>query len=309
MNPREWALIIFTILAQMSVGGFLVMRVVHFYAVRKAGAVEADRLIDRATLAMILILGLGLFASLFHLGDPLSSPRAITHVATSWLSREILLGVGFGVLGLVSAGMQWFKVGSFGVRNAVAWLASLVGLVLVYSMARVYMLPTQPGWNTLATPVSFYTTSLLLGSLALAVAFFINYMIVKRKNPECTDCQFGMLKSVLSWLSVVAIVMLGVEFVIIPVYLATLAIGGGAGLGTVDLMVGTFSVVLALRLALAFIGAGILGLFLFQSAKQGDRLSKLGVITCSAFTLVLAAEVLGRFLFYATQVGVGTGLF
>jgi len=37
MNVREWALIAFTILAQMSVGSFLVLGVVHFFAARKDG--------------------------------------------------------------------------------------------------------------------------------------------------------------------------------------------------------------------------------------------------------------------------------
>ena len=44
MNMREWALIAFTILAQMSVGSFIILGVVHFFAARKSGDVEADRL-------------------------------------------------------------------------------------------------------------------------------------------------------------------------------------------------------------------------------------------------------------------------
>jgi anaerobic dimethyl sulfoxide reductase subunit C len=305
MNGKEWALIIFTILAQMSVGAFLVLGVVHFYATRKAGAVEADRLSDRALVAIIVTLGLGLFASLFHLGSPLSAPRAITNIATSWLSREITFGVGFGVLGFAFAAMQWFKVSTFKVRNVVAVLAGLVGIGLIYCMSRAYMLPTQPAWDSLATPISFYTTALLLGSLALGVAFFVNYTIIRRKQPDCVDCQLGLLRQVLSWLPVLAIAMLGVEFVVIPVYIGSLGMGGDAALSSVNLMIGTFNVTLIVRLVLAFVGAGVLGLFMFQSAKQSEQLNKLGIIACSAFALVLTSEVLGRVLFYATRVGIG----
>jgi DMSO reductase anchor subunit len=46
MNARDWALITFTILTQMSVGSFLVLGIVHYYANRKAGMKEADRLSD-----------------------------------------------------------------------------------------------------------------------------------------------------------------------------------------------------------------------------------------------------------------------
>jgi len=37
-------------------------------------------------------------------------------------------------------------------RTIVAWLAALEGLVLVFVMANVYMLPTEPSWNSWATP-------------------------------------------------------------------------------------------------------------------------------------------------------------
>lgn len=305
MNVREWALIIFTILAQMSVGAFLVLQFVNLYATRKAGAAEADRLGDRALVAIIATLGLGLLASLFHLGDPLSSPRAITNLATSWLSREIAFGVGFAVLGAAYAAMQWFKLGSAQVRNIIAWLAAIVGLGLIYSMSRAYMLPTQPAWNSLATPVSFYTTALLLGGLALGVAFYVNYTIIQRKQPDCVDCQAGLLRDVLSALSVLIIVMLGVEFVVIPLYIGSLAMQGGAALTTVDLLTGSFSATFILRLVLAFAGAGVIGSFLFQSARQGKNISKLGMLACSAFVLVLTAEVLGRVLFYSTRVSIG----
>ena len=44
MTGKEWALITFTILAQMSVGAFVVLGIVHFFAARKAGEDQADRL-------------------------------------------------------------------------------------------------------------------------------------------------------------------------------------------------------------------------------------------------------------------------
>lgn len=304
MNVNEWALIIFTILAQMSVGAFLVLGAVHLYAARKTNTVEADRLSDRALLAIVVTLGLGLFVSLFHLGNPLNSPRAITHIATSWLSREIAFGVVFATLGVIFAGMQWFKIGSFAIRNAIAWAAGLVGIGLIYSMSRAYMLPTQPAWNTLATPVSFYTTALLLGSLALGTALFINYMIIQRKNPDCVDCQAGLLRSVLGWLAIFSIVMLGIEFVTIPIYLATLATGNAAAIGSAKMMIGAFGVPFVLRLVLAFIGAGVFGVFTFQTTKQVGKEQMLGILASSAFVLVFAAEILGRFLFYATRVSI-----
>ena len=155
MNVREWALVTFTILAQMSVGAFWVLGVVHFYATRKAGVEEADRMSDRALLAIIPVLALGMLASLLHLGNPLSAYKAVSNLDSSWLSREILFGVLFAISGALFAFLQWRKIGTFGMRNVVAWIAALLGLGLLTSMSSVYLLGSQPAWNTPATQLKY----------------------------------------------------------------------------------------------------------------------------------------------------------
>jgi len=52
-------------------GGWLVLilGIVHFFAARQWGEAEADRLSDRALLAIGPVLVLGTIASLFHLGN------------------------------------------------------------------------------------------------------------------------------------------------------------------------------------------------------------------------------------------------
>ena len=71
MNTQDWALILFTILTEMSVGAFLVLGIVHYFVAKKAGVEEADRMSDRILIAIIVTLGLGMLASLLHLGNPL----------------------------------------------------------------------------------------------------------------------------------------------------------------------------------------------------------------------------------------------
>ena len=232
MNLREFALITFSILAQLSVGSFLVLGVVHFFAMRKAGVEEADRLSDRALLAIWLTLLLGLAASLFHLGNPLNAYRAVGNLGTTWLSREIASGVVFAALGGLFALMQWRKLGSFELRNLVAVAAGLVGLFLVYSMSMVYMLPAEPGWNVITTPFSFFTTTFLLGVLAMGAAFVANYAYVQRKTPGCANAQCMLLRDALKWIAVASIVLLGAQFIILPLNLALLAGGAGAAVGS-----------------------------------------------------------------------------
>jgi len=305
MNVHDWALITFTILVQMSVGSMWVLGIAHYYATRKYGLEEADRLSDRALLVLVPVIALGFLASLFHLGDPFNAYRAVTNLGSSWLSREIFFGVVFAVLAVVFAFMQWRKIGSFGARNVIAWLAALVGLVLVYSMANVYMLPSQPAWNSWATPVSFFATTFLLGALAMGAAFVANYAYVQRKEPGCADVQCTLMREVLRWVAVAAVLMLGVELVVLPLYLATVAGGNAAGLASVQLMAGSFGWALALRVILAFVGAGVLSVFLYRNASSAGQEKVLGNLAYSAFVMVLTAEILGRFLFYAAHVRIG----
>jgi anaerobic dimethyl sulfoxide reductase subunit C (anchor subunit) len=202
MNVSEWSLILFTVLGQMAVGAFIILGALHFYALQKAGVEEADRLSDRALIAIFIVMLLGFLASVLHLGNPLNAPKSVTNLGTSWLSREILLGVVFAAFAGLFTVFQWRKIGSFALRNVIAVIAALVGIGLVSSMSMVYMIKTQPGWNTFATPVSFFTTTLLLGAVALGAALVANYAIEKKNNPDCEEVQCGLLQGALRYIAV-----------------------------------------------------------------------------------------------------------
>ena len=298
MDVREWALITFTILAQMSVGAFIVLGVVHYFSQKKSGEKQADELSDRALLAIFPVLGLGLLASLLHLGNPLNAYKAVTNLGSSWLSREILCGVLFAVVGFAFAVMQWRKIGSFQLRNMVAWVAAAIGVVLVFSMAMVYMIPTRPAWNAVTTPISFYVTTLLLGVLAMGAAFVANYWYVQSKNPGCASDQCVLLRDSLKWIAVASIILLGCQFVVVPLALAFMSLNGA--LSGAAMMAGEFGVIFVLRLVLVFVGAGVLGIFVYRTAQNPGQENLMGTLAYAAFALVLVGEVLGRFLFYAT---------
>lgn len=306
METRELALIAFTILSQMSVGAFVVLGIVNFYAVRKAGEVEADRMSDRALLAIGPVLVLGIIASFFHLGNPLNAPLAVLNFGSSWLSREIAFVVVFSILGAIFAFMQWRKLGTMQVRRSLAVIAAVIGLAQVISMAMVYMLPTQPYWNTYGTVVAFLSTAFLLGSLAVGVALVANYTYLRRKNPDCAETQCALLRDVVKGIAVVSIVLLGVELVASPLQLSLLAATGNpAAIESAGLLYGEYGVVFALRLVLAVLGAGVFALFLYRSATTEGRERLMGNLVYAAFAVVLVAEVIGRFLFYAAHTKIG----
>lgn len=305
MELRDWALITFTILVQMSVGSFIVLGFVHFYATRKAGMEQADRLSDLALLAIVPVLVLAFGASLLHLGNPMNAYRAVTNIGTSWLSREILFGVSFAVVATLFALLQWRKIGPFIFRSIVAWIAALLGVGLVFSMSKVYMLPSQPAWNTLETPISFFVTTFLLGVLAMGIAFVANYAYIQKKKDECVDAQCTLLRGSLRGIAISSVILLGIELVVLPIYLAVLATGSAAAIASVKMMVGQYLVLFILRLVLVFLGGGVLALFLYQNASSAGKEKVLGYLAYAAFFVVLAAETIGRFMFYAIHVNIG----
>lgn len=308
MEVREWALILYTILAQLSVGAFIVMGIVHFYASRKAGIAEADRMNDRALLAIGPLLVLAMLASLFHLGTPTSAYRAISNVGSSWLSREILFTVLFLIVGGVFAVMQWRKLSTPQIRNGVAVVAALIGVALIFSMAQIYMVRTVPVWDTLATPVSFFTTTFLLGSFAVGIAYVLNYSYMQRRQePGCgeTGVQCELLRTAMRGVAVAAVLLVGIHFVVTPVHLVYLSSGSEAAQQSASIISNDYGVLLGLRLLLVFLGAAVLGSFIYKNASSPGRERFMGNLALAAFALVLVAEIMGRFIFYASEVSLG----
>jgi anaerobic dimethyl sulfoxide reductase subunit C (anchor subunit) len=305
MQVNEWALVAFTILSQMSVGTFVVLGIVNTFARRKYGVKAADSLSDRALLAIGPVIILAFIASLFHLGNPFTAYRAVANLGTSWLSREILSGILFAIVGGLFALMQWRKIGSETLRTIIAWIAALIGLFFVYAMANVYMLETVPTWNTVFTPISFFTTTFLLGTLAVAAAYVASYAYIARKQPEDAENQSEHLRWALRGLALTSIVLLGVVFVVIPSNLAYQYTGPLAGILTIRDSVAEYGAVFFIRLVLVFIGAGLLAVALLRNTLSAGRESALSTLAYSAFALVLISEILGRFLFYSQFMRIG----
>lgn len=188
MNLHELPMIIFTVFAQMSVGAFVALGVINVVGTPKYGRETIERVTDPAIYAIGPTLVFGLIASMFHMNDITNTLNVLRNWDTSWLSREIILGVGFAGLGFLFAIMQWFKIASHTIRQAIALLAAIVGLGLVYSMSMIYAsVETIPAWNTWSVPVQFFATTFLLGALAVGAAILIHMSIRFRSSDNGTS--------------------------------------------------------------------------------------------------------------------------
>jgi len=263
----EWALVLFTVLSQMAVGTFLLLSVFLLLADR-----EIDSTGRRVLLATGIVLTAALLSSIFHLKSPLNAYKMLNSLETSWLSREILALLLFVGAGVFFALIEFLKIGSLRTRALVASTAALMGVGLIFSMAKVYMLRTVPAWDSWLTVATFFSTALLLGSVTLGVAYRKDAPLLKR-------------------LAVIAIVIVVARILLAA---ATSSAAGWEVPEGLKQRVEPERWLIVFQGALLLLGGACLGAVRFK--KRAPALLVQG-----AFLSLTVSELLGRFLFYACQ--------
>jgi len=200
-------------------------------------------------LAPGILLLVGGAVSFLHLGRKRNAWRAVIHLKKSWLSREILMAALFGTAWAVEIGLKLFWE-----VTPNPWPMAILGLGLIYSMARVYLLRAVPAWNSWHTPASFFLSTAILGALGINLAV-----------PS------------LGWLLIAGLVMTA-ELALI---LAAKSTGTRA----------------AGRLRLAMLGLGIVAIIVLATMRQVNGQWQAIIL----FFIALAAEVTGRWQFYARR--------
>lgn len=150
------SLVGFTALAPIAVGGLVGLLVAS--SSRQAAG------IDWAAIVVLVTGLLALVISLFHLGRPWRAPLALMHLASSWLSREVIL-FGLFLLTLGSyAILPLLTQGDLG-RHYVGLAGATIGLVGTVATGATYRLHARPSWDQSLTIVSFPLGALSTGSL------------------------------------------------------------------------------------------------------------------------------------------------
>ncbi len=311
METRDWSLVFFTVLTQAAVGAFLTLLVLRYVGPRPRARAASEGL---PLLSVLAVLSAGLFIALFHLSTPLQAARAVVNFATSWLSREIVFGSLFAAL---LGALVWRERQDRAALPA-AWLPALTaaaGLAFLYSQIAIYVLPAQPAWNSLATPAAFGGTALRLGILGVATGL-VARTLPREVDVAAADASGSRARTsaTLRRLVLAGIAALALEFIVVPLHLASLAADPlPAAAASLQRLTGDYGGILLVRLGLLIAAAAALvGVLLavrvsaHPSGQYGSAPLRLAsVLTCGAFGLVLASEVCGRFLFYAMRVRVG----
>ena len=289
MHDNEWSLVLFTILAQMAVGIFLVLQAIGL--AYPAG--QVDWLMDSMLPLCWLVLVMGVPAAMLHLGRPGRMPGVMANLPGSWLSRETLLGGLFGVLLTVYVGVRWFEVGSQSLHDLLALATGICGVALVLGMSRLYMLRTVPAWNTMMTPLAFFTTMFLLGAMVVAV------ILTTVHFPSGSSEQRTLIDDVVRDIAPLCVLLAVGQILLSWVKVTWLESSGGVALQSMKILVAEYQAVFFCRIMFVALGAGIFAALVYQDADfAGDAIAR-GLLML-AFALVLVAGMLGRFLFYAS---------
>lgn len=279
MLLREWPLAVFTVLGQTAAGIFLVAVLPYYVYPGRTGdsAARNTRLYLVLLVAAVLIAAAAV--SFFHLGRPFRAVNALNNIRSSWLSREILSELVFlAILGFL-AGLELAGYGQTAVARAAAFMAAVAGILFLFSMSRLYMLPTVPAWNGPHTPLSFVLTAALTGTLVAAILRGVFFGSV-------SQIAGGYLPAALCFFAAAAAV-------------AVLLSPGSGFFGWRDVPSlrppsPSFQPVFYLRLALLGLGGLAVSLSLaFPKIPWSGRLIP------AALALAVAGETLGRLLFYA----------
>ncbi len=148
---RDWPLLVFSATLTVLVAWFT------------AGLVGAP---PPPPLAFAIAAAAGIGASLLHLGRPFRFWRALTGVATSWVSREALLAGAFTVLATVVL-IRGATASPVGWAVAVLGWATLLAVDMVYAVPGVR--PALPH-SAMATLTGAFLTAVLAGAWPAAVA-------------------------------------------------------------------------------------------------------------------------------------------
>ncbi|TCP91152.1 anaerobic dimethyl sulfoxide reductase subunit C (anchor subunit) [Cricetibacter osteomyelitidis] len=220
---------------------------------------------------LLVLLGIGFMASVMHLGSPLRAFNSLNRVGESPLSNEIASGALF----FTCAGIYWLLsvLDKMPAVLGKIWLilTALLGLVFMYMMNQLYHISTVPTWNSSFTSWNFYLTVITAG-------FALGYALFRQPQWMCHLVVTGMF--------LIAVVAIYQGFSLTSIH---------SSVQSAVNLVPDYAVINAVRLCLLAIGAHLL--------YRTDSVSPY-----FAVILIIAAEMLGRTLFYGLHMTVGTAV-
>jgi anaerobic dimethyl sulfoxide reductase subunit C (anchor subunit) len=293
MRAKDLPLVFFTLFVQAAVGSFLALAVLSRGIARGIENVVLDDVAEASSVSIFVLLVVGVIIATGHLSKRTKAHLAVGNLGSSWLSREALLGLGFGLSTVFFAVANFLNPSPL-IQDLGAVAGSILGLALVYCISRLYMLRTVPAWNTPATPMSFFTTTLLLGLVLVGLELTIVYFVA-----EPFERQYLRIAGILEQIGILSMALVGVQ--VFALRLSLFYSKKNPGFPSVS----HHRRMLTMRVILSAAGTAIF--WISTIGLVGDIESSplaLSLMTLGT-ALVFTGEILGRFLFFALYKRVG----
>jgi DMSO reductase iron-sulfur subunit len=290
LSSRENPLVLFSLMSQAAVGGFLLLFLAPFFGIDSL-SVTAHPLSYCASLIVVLGLqGLALLIATVHLGKPLRFYRGFNNLRYSPVSREAaalmvfygLLAV-YSLLTIVSVWFSWSDTVLTVAQQTTAWGAVIAGPLALYFMYRIYRIPARPFWDHWQVLTSFYGNMLTLASVVVG-SIFVSVLIAE-------DQSIAPLIRVLAWPLMLGLIL---EAIGLFFHRKDLVGSGGEGAASMYLQQTRFGKTYRLR----NIGLGMAILLVSGLAVTGLDSWPGFLVWGLAMSLITAVALVGRALFY-----------
>lgn len=288
MIIKDFPLIGFTLFSQLSVGALILYNLIIFLPTYRNRAHLPAQFKTIPVLAFLFAL-IAVFISVFHLGKPFRALNTLENLSTSWLSREIFILIIYvffsGLFTFFILKMNDWKRLILLTIN----LATISGVVLIFTMSKIYSSMPIPAWHPVFTLLNFTAVTLTLGGV------FLLLFQIRRGS-------WSGQKS-LAW--IIGIVML-LEVVSIPIFLSYLDHNSNASQLSLKILLDDFNLVFYFRLGFQILSLGFIFMTIFNIRSDTDKCKKLMWPAMAAASFIFISEFLGRVLFYAIEVPIGS---
>ncbi len=305
MNVREWALPVYTILMQLAIGSLFILWLIRSFAVSKFSHKEIERIIQNPILVIVFTAVVAMGGAHFHLSRPFHSYLAVLNFKSSWLSREIVFSVLFFLTTLSLLYLTYFQTPRRRLISLVGWLAILFGSILIYCMARIYLIPTQIAWNSTTVIFSFYVTALMLGCMAIACLMVLDLKFAEIKKSDDVELRMDVIRYSFTVLTMLTILLVILSIVIIYIQMRLLSQGDLIARTSLNLLLQLYLPLFVMRLAFLLFASCYLGITVYQVYRWKVAPQNLMMPVYVSCLLIMVGEIIGRFLFYATHIRVG----
>ncbi|CNF01854.1 anaerobic dimethyl sulfoxide reductase chain C [Yersinia rohdei] len=284
MGWHEWPLMVFTVLGQTVVGGFIVLGLALIFGGLNPGQQQR---IHRSMFVLWVLMALAFIASTLHLGSPLRAFNSLNRVGESALSNEIAAGSLFFAV----AGFYWLLavLGKMPAILGKIWLvvAMVLGATFVYAMCVVYSINTVPTWDNLYTPLGFTLTVFIGGPM-------LGYLLLQLADINMDNVN-GRMMLQLPMISVLALIISIASVIMQAASLATIY----SSVQQASALIPDYGTLMVWRLVLLVLGLGCWICPLIRGRKP------MTLVMIFAMLLIIAGELIGRGVFYGLHMTVG----